>query len=161
VISLFNNKYKVAANLAKKKVQVRYDPESLEQIEIYIDGRFRQRAKRLKITAHRGPKQLFEQTEDKTSATDYLGWLTHSVKQKDAIDKTSNKMTKSAFLKILKNRIAAEVFDADLAGEFYNTYGPFDSSKLHDAIDTLLGGHPANLHLSFYLTHIKNSLIGE
>ncbi len=57
VIRLFNKKYKVAPDLVKKRVEVRYDPERLDQIEIYVNGNFVQRAKPLRITAHRAPKQ--------------------------------------------------------------------------------------------------------
>ena len=40
VIRLFNKKYKVAPDLVKKRAEVRYDPERLDQIEIYINGNF-------------------------------------------------------------------------------------------------------------------------
>jgi hypothetical protein len=164
VLSLFNQKYKLSAALAKKCVEVRYDPERLEQIEIYIDGVFRQRAKELQITAHRAPRELLpiETPSPGQPPTDYLGYLTQkqrkavSVAQRPSSPKTSLKL----FLAILKARIAAPVFDQKQAERFYRTYGPFDPQRLKTCLDMLLLAQPPNLHISVYLQHIKDRLIG-
>ncbi|MFQ5918368.1 MAG: DDE-type integrase/transposase/recombinase, partial [Candidatus Binatia bacterium] len=58
VIRLFNRSYKVSPTLAKRKVEIRYDPEHLDQIEIYLAGSFRQRAKALQISPQRAPKEI-------------------------------------------------------------------------------------------------------
>ena len=167
VITLFNRKYKVAPALAKKRLQIRYDPERLDQIEIYLNGAFKQRAKLLVVTARRAPKQPphhgAEQTPQKP--TDYLRYLTQKRKRNLQInsktDTSSTQATLQRFLDILKQRIAAQVLDTKLAREFYQTYGPFDTERLKTCLDTLLCSQPKNLHLSFYLNHIKNRLIGE
>ena len=167
VITLFNRKYKVAPALAKKKLHIRYDPERLDQIEIYFDGAFKQRAKLLQVTAHRAPKQLPIQTTEQTSKkpTDYLRWLTEKRKSNIQIhsktDSPSTQTTLQRFLNILKHRIAPQVFDTKLASEFYQTYGPFHADQLAACLDSLLCSQPKNLHLSFYLTHVKDRLIGE
>lgn len=76
-------------------------------------------------------------------------------------DTSSTQATLQRFLDFLKQRIAAQVLDTKLAREFYQTYGPFDTERLKTCLDTLLCSQPKNLHLSFYLNHIKNRLIGE
>jgi transposase InsO family protein len=167
VITLFNRKYKVSPQLAKKRLQIRYDPERLDQIEIYFDGAFKQRAKLLKVAAHRAPKQLPQPAFEPPlqNRTDYLTWLSEKRKNNLKIDskthQPSTKTTPQLFLNILKARIAAPVFDPQLAAEFYQTYGPFDTQRLKTCLDTLLCSQPKNLHLSFYLNHIKERLIGE
>jgi hypothetical protein len=58
-MKLFNRTYKVSASLAKHRVEVRYDPEHLHEIEIYLNASFRQqKAKPLRISPHRSPKEL-------------------------------------------------------------------------------------------------------
>ena len=167
VIRLFNNKYKVAPDLVKKRAEVRYDPERLDQIEIYLNGNFVQRAKPLRITAHRAPKQTLPQTEPTipSTKTDYLGWLTQQHKRKRDITKENPKSDSSAaltqFTALLCQHIDPKVFDQKLCTEFFNTYGPFDIKKIKHILDTLLGVHPNNLHTAFYLEHIQYHLIGD
>ncbi len=167
VIRLFNKKYKVTPDLARKKVEVRYDPERLDQIEIYLNGNFVQRAKPLRITAHRAPKQTLPQTEPTipSAKTDYLGWLTQQHKRQKSVAQENPKSDPSAaltqFTALIGQHIDPKVFDQKLCTEFFNTYGPFDIKKIEHILDTLLGVHPNNLHTAFYLEHIQYHLIGD
>jgi hypothetical protein len=167
VIRLFNKKYKVAPDLVKKRVEVRYDPERLDQIEIYVNGNFVQRAKPLRITAHRAPKQTLAQTEPTipSAKTDYLGWLTQQHKKKTDITKDNPKSDSSAvlaeFIALLREYIDPKVFDHKLCSQFFNTYGPFEIKKIKSILTTLLAVHPHNLHTAFYLENIQNHLIGD
>jgi hypothetical protein len=166
VIRLFNKKYKVAPDLAKKKVQVRYDPERLDQIEIYVNGNFVQRAKPLRITAHRAPKQTLPQPDPTipSAKTNYLGWLTQQHKKKTNIAKENPNSDSSKalteFITLLREHIDPEVFDKKLCTEFFNTYAPFDIKKIKHIFDSLLAVHPNNLHTAFYLQNIQNHLTG-
>jgi hypothetical protein len=167
VIRLFNQKYKVAPDLAKKKLEVRYDPERLDQIEIYLNGTFVQRAKPLSITPHRAPKQtLAESTPTMPSVkVDYLGWLIQQHKDEKSITKQvpncDSSKALSQFTAMLRQHIDPKVFDHKLCTQFFNTYGPFDIKKIKHILDTLLGVHPNNLHTAFYLEHIQYHLIGD
>lgn len=166
VIRLFNRAYKVSATLAKRRVEVRYDPERLDSIEIYYQGTFRQRAKPLQISPHRAPKELLPLPKDQNieEKTDYLGWLTQKHKGKTKISSSEKKSPKAQsladFLDILRRRLAIEVFDQATAADFFEIYGPFDLDRVKYSLDALLAVEPPNLHLSFYLDHIQNQLIG-
>ena len=166
VISLFNRKYKVSPTLAKRKVEVRYDPERLDSIELYLDGKFRQRAKILEISPHRAPKELLSipEVQNAKEKTDYLGWLTRKHRANTKLASSEKTVSKpravADFLALLRECLAPEVFDHKLATEFFETYGPFDLNRLRAALDTLLAVHPPNLHLSFYLDYIQNQLSG-
>ena len=152
LVRLFNRRYKVLPQLARKKLEIRYDPERLGQIEIYVDGRFRQRAKIFNVSAHRAPVQpVFDPTPLPDKPTDYLGHLTRRHRKDLRLE---------AFLSILKKRLA-QVFDRDMAVDFYQAFGPFDLKKLTSCLDDLLESQPDNLHLSFYLQHIRDQLIGD
>jgi hypothetical protein len=165
VLSLFNQKYKLSAALANKRVEVRYDPERLDQIEIYTDGVFRQRAGTLKISAHRGPRELppAQPAADDCAPTDYLGHLTQKHRKATAVEppRAPAAMSLDNFLDILKNRIDQAVFDPQAAERFYHTYGPFDPVQLKTCLDALLRCQPPNLHISVYLQHICDRLIGD
>jgi len=162
VIRLFNQPYKVFPTLARRRVEIRYDPENLDTIEIYLDGVFRQRAKPLQISPQRAPKELLDipQLQNDHDKTDYLAWLTQKHSAKTHITSPPKTNPLAQFLDILQQRLAAEVFDQKMAAEFFELYGPFDPQKLQVTLDQLLAAQPSNLHLSFYLDHIKNQLIG-
>jgi putative transposase len=167
VIRMFNRPYKVSPSLARRKVEVRYDPEHLEQIEIYLDGSFRQRAKPLQITPHRAPKEILPVQQDlsEKESINYLAWLTEKHKGKTRLsspkENPDRKQNLKGFLSILRDRIDPDVFDQHSALEFFETYGPFDLQQLKDTLDALLSAHPRNLHISFYFHHIQHKLVGD
>lgn len=167
VIRLFNKKYKVAPGLSRNKIEVRYDPERLEKIEIYANGKFVQRAKPLSITPHRAPKQILPQTEQMPAATktDYLAWLTQQHKREKGITKKDPRPDSSAvltkFMALLREHIDPKVFDQRLCTVFFHTYGPFDIKKIKHILTSLLAVHPNNLHTAFYLENIRDHLMGD
>jgi putative transposase len=163
-IKLFSRSYKVSAALAKQKVEVRYDPEHLDTIEIYIHGKFRQKAKPLRISPHRAPKEVLAlpQEVNPEEKLDYLAWLTQTHKKKITITPTKGgeQGQKQVFLSVLQRHVHPDVFDPSLASEFFDTFGPFDMPRIEKILHDLLAAHPANLHLSFYLNHIQHQLLG-
>jgi transposase InsO family protein len=167
IIKLFNRSYKVSSTLAKRRVEVRYDPEHLQQIEIYLDGAFRQRAKPLQVSAHRAPKERLAVAKDPSDGEniDYLTWLTSQHRKKTNIRVVKKKPSPhdhlQAFLSTIRDHIHPDVFDPAPATEFFETFGPFDLQRLKNILTNLLAVHPPNLHLSFYLNHIRNQLFGE
>lgn len=169
IIKLFSRSYKLSPTLARQRVQVRYDPEHLDTIEIYLHGKFRQKAKPLQISPHRVPKQLLPlpQESKPEEKIDYLAWLTHTHKEKTKItsaakgeDNNQGSDGLKNFLALLEQYIHPDVFDPSLATEFFDTFGPFDMTRIEKILDHLLAAHPANLHLSFYLNHIQDQLLG-
>lgn len=167
VIRLFHRRYKVSPLLAKKRVEVRYDPESLDHIEIYLDGVFRQRAKPLQIAPNRAPKEPLplEQDRNPEEKSDYLGWLTGKHKKKIEIIPAAGKSPGGAqpletFLHILRECISQEVFDEKEAAAFFQAFGPFDPDRVTHILDDLLAVEPNDLHISFYLNHIQTKLMG-
>ena len=167
IIKLFNRAYKVSANLARRRVEVRYDPEHLHQIEIYLDGSFRQRAKPLQVSPHRAPKEPLPLKQESLAEgkIDYLGWLTREHKKKTNVRSVKKKMGANdnlqGFISTIRDHIHPDVFDPALATEFFETFGPFDLKRLKDVLTDLLAAHPTNLHLSFYFNHIQNQLFGD
>ena len=164
VIRLFNRPYKVIPSLARKRVEVRYHPEHLDQIEIYLDGSFKQRAKPLQISPNRAPKEPapVEKNLKQEKLPDYLLWLTqkHAEKIKIGPRKKEGAKRLQGFIALLEQYIHPDVFDPSLATEFFLSFGPFDTALVKDILIDLLAAHPANLHMSFYLNHIHQQLFG-
>lgn len=165
IIRLFTRSYKVSSTLAKRRVELRYDPEHLEQIEIYLNGSFRQRAKPFRISPHRAPKELLPVQEDSTpkEKIDYLAWLTRKHKENTALpspQKNNTSQDLQGFLALLRQFIHPDVLDPPLATEFFEIFGPFDPIRIKEILSDLLAVHPPNLHLSFYLNHIHDQLHG-
>jgi len=166
IIQLFKQRYKVSPLLAKKRVEIRYDPERLDQIEIYLEGTFKQRAKTLQIAPNRAPRERvpLQKSQNSGKKTDYLGWLTQQHRAKiqitPPVNTFPNTQTLAGFLNILRERIAREVFDEKQATAFFQAFGPFDAGRLKLTLDTLLAAEPKNLHITFYLNYIQTKLMG-
>jgi len=152
VLRLFSNRYKVLPQLAGKRLEVRYDPENLDRIEIHHDGKFRQKAGPLVIQPERAPKTLPEMPEKPLPRTDYLGWLTTRHQNETAIEAARDH---TPAMNLLQKKLAPEVWDETLANDFFDSIGTVTPNKLERIMDDLLSVHPANLHLSFYLEHIR------
>jgi hypothetical protein len=153
VLKLFGQAYQVLPQLARKRVEVRYDPENLDVIEIFYNHKFRQLAKPLNIQPNRAPKQITPPAEPSLPKTDYLGWLTKQHRHETDIP-APVKTTHDPAVAILRAKLAPEVWDEAAAADFFDTIAPVDPEKLTRIIDDLLCVHPPNLHLSFYLEHI-------
>jgi|WetSurMetagenome_2_1015567.scaffolds.fasta_scaffold45268_3 putative transposase len=166
IIKLFSRSYKVSAALAKQRVEVRYDPEHLDTIEVYLHGKFRQKAKPLQVSPHRAPKEVLAlpQEEKSEETLDYLSWLTQTHQKKMKIipgkEEVRDRSPLQGFLSVLQKHIHPDVFDPSPATDFFDSFGPFDMTKIDQILHDLLAAHPANLHLSFYLNHIQDQLLG-
>jgi putative transposase len=166
IIKLFSRSYKVSAALAKQRVEVRYDPEHLDTIEVYLHGKFRQKAKPLQVSPHRAPKEVLAlpQEEKSEETLDYLSWLTQTHQKKMKIipgkEEVRDQRPLQGFLSVLQKHIHPDVFDPSPATDFFDSFGPFDMTKIDQILHDLLAAHPANLHLSFYLNHIQDQLLG-
>jgi putative transposase len=169
LIKLFNRSYKVSPALVKHRVEVRYDPEHLDAIEIYLNGKFRQKAKPLEVVPHRAPKEVFALPQESSPGKklDYLAWLTQTHKKKTKITSAGKGEDKSRgsdgvqdFLALLQQHIHPDVFDSSLATEFFEAFGRLDIARVKQTLLDLLAAHPPNLHFSFYLNHIHDQFFG-
>lgn len=169
IIKLFNRSYRISTTLVKHRVEVRYDHEQLDTIEIYLNAKFRQKAKPLHVSPHRAPKEILPlpQHSSPEQNLDYLAWLTQTHKKKVKIpsagkaeDNSRSSNDLQDFLALLEQHIHPDVFDPSLAAQFFEAFGPFDTARVKQILLDLLAAHPANLHLSFYLNHIHDQFFG-
>jgi transposase InsO family protein len=161
VFKLHGGRYQVGWELAKKKFQVLYDPEKLEHVEIYRDGKFVQKAKPLKISTHRAPRKTQnldpEPNDSGQPPTDYLGYLVEKHQLQMPVPEAGiDEDTTDAFVVLCKNTLSEQIFDETTVRNFSETYGPFDLVRAEQILSDLLEIHPDSHHIHFYLEAIRN-----
>ncbi len=161
VFKLHGRRYQVGWELAKKKFQVLYDPEKLEHVEVYRDGKFVQKAQPLIITTHRTPRKPPSSgagiTLPDKPVTDYLGHLVREYQRRMPVPEAAiGEDTTDAFVALCKNTLSEQIFDESAVRNFSHTYGPFDLVRTEQILSDLLEVHPDNHHIHFYLESIRN-----
>lgn len=179
IIQLFGTQYQVDAALAKRTAEVRYDPEALEQIEVWHKGRFVQRAKPLVVQAWRRPKKSDAQAQatDKTRSdepvADWLGHLVDKRQEEGFVEPSPRELAEQvaekrrraddAVVELLRDRLDEAVFDDTEIRAFLDQYGPFDIAAAKAALGRILQGRDsrADHHVTVYLEAIRKNQNGE
>src|SRR5690606_18196781 len=76
VLKLHGTRYQVGPELARKKVEVRYDPERMEQIEVWSGDVFQERVRPLEVTPHRRPVKP-DSSPPPPDEEPVVDWLAH------------------------------------------------------------------------------------
>jgi putative transposase len=157
VLQLHGVRYQVSSALAARRIQVRYDPEHLDQVDILRDGKFVERAQPLEIFRHRRPVPVVESVQEDKKPTDYLGFLLekHHEKLRDEAAVEGER----EFLSLLASRIDPGVMDEEQSLAFYRRFGPLPLENVAAALDEILSRQPADLHLTSYLEAIASRLV--
>lgn len=165
ILSLFGVKFQVGPDLSNRRVQVRYDPEDLHEIEVWYDEAFRERLKPFEVAPWRRPKPP---TAPPPSAEPVVDWLAHLREQHaDATHRepdprawrdelvAKRQANVVALVDLLAERLDPHVVDVPAIRAFAARFGPFDLEAAAAVLDRLLERHPADLHVQFYLEHIR------
>jgi transposase InsO family protein len=166
MIQLFTKRYRVSPTLTGRKIKICFNPEHLDLVEIWDGRKFVERVRPYVLQRKRPPKVKLPPSgiPPLEKKTDYLGFLKKKYKNGD--DDIPSPDTRAsvpspgydgsgAFVHMLKERISPEVFDEHAAREHWTRFGPIDIFTAAEALDDLLMYHPPNLHISFYLDHLK------
>lgn len=164
-ISLFARQYRVSPRFCGRKVEVRFNPEHLEVIEIWVNGKFQERVQPYLPQRRRPPKEELPPSDIPVPAekTDYLGFLKkkYGSDSEPVICNEAEDVVRSEFngvdefVKLFKKRLAPEVFDEQELRDHWARYGPLDLDIIDDTLEGLLAECPGNLHITYYLTHIQ------
>lgn len=169
IFSLFNTKYQVDADLAGKRIEVRYDPEDLELVEIWHAGVFKQRVSPYKIGVRRRPTKAsssVDDTADDDPKMPVANWLGHLVElRRERLHEAAEPAPATpavnddrAVNAALQAQLAVDVFDPDAIDAFLVTYGPFDASRVTETLSQLIEHDGRNdHHISYYLDVLKSS----
>lgn len=166
VFSLFGVRYQVGSKLARRKIEVRYDPEALHEVEIWSNGKFAERARPLEVHPWRRPKPT-PAPEPPTPDLDD-DWLGHLVKRRRAEQapepdprawKRQHDELRAAntegLLDVLRDRLDANIVDETEVRAWAARFGPVDLDTYAARLDELLLRFPPDLHVRIYLDTLK------
>jgi hypothetical protein len=173
VFSLFGVKYQVGPGLGRKRLQIRFDPNELHEVEVWQGGAFVERAKPLFISAHRRPRKEPETTDTPIEhpVVDYLGHLVAKRRAEAIIEPHPKALANKAkelreqntrqIISLLDDRLQEGVVSSADVRSFLDKYGPLDIDLCEIALDELFqSGAPADLHVSFYLAAMRDAAKG-
>ncbi len=171
VLSLLGVRYQVGPTLARKKVQVRFDPEALHEIEVWRAGSFAERARPLEVSPWRRPtaEQSDTKDSDESAKPPRVNWLGHVVEkhretigtrelQSPAADAAARRAeADQGIINLLADAIDPGVFDEPAVRAYLNRFGPFDPERAAATLASLMSaGEPTDQHVSFYLNAIHD-----
>jgi putative transposase len=162
VFSMFTVKYQVSAGLARHRVQVRYDPERLEQV--------RERVKPFEVKPHRRPKPKPDEaapSDSPTPAADYLGHLVAKRRKQRLVEPSPQQLAEQALARraqadqavvdLLAEYLDPAVFHEATVREYLDRFGPFDDEQVRRVLERLMAdGQRNDHHVTFYLDQIRN-----
>lgn len=172
VFSLFGVRYQVGSKLAKRRVEVRYDPEQLDEVEVWHNDAFVQRARPLQVHASRRPKKEPEPATlpapDAGGSEPTADWLGHLVARRRAQfadEPTPRQLAEAraaeradkdrAVTDLLRAHLAAEVFDAAVVADYLATHGPFSPDLAAVALARLQADGRADAHVTIHLDAVR------
>lgn len=175
VFSLLGIRYQVGPKLARKRVQVRFDPEAMHEVEVWHAGKFVQRARPLQVSPWRRPAAAVAQdTASDTSAPGVANWLGHLVDTHRLVVGTRElqspaahaaerrRQADRALLDVLADVLDPGVFDEPTIRTYLDRFGPFDPERASLTLASLTAsGEPTDQHVTFYLDAIRDQQKGS
>lgn len=173
VFSLSGIEFQVSPRLARRRIEVRYDPEALFQVEAWLDGSLVERPKPLQVHADRRPHAPREPSAHKPSRAPKADWLGHLVAthQGDpALDPKSialaaqrrRQQADDAVLAILIEQLHGDAVDLPAARDWLDRFGPLDAAAFEAALSQRFQeGESRDQHVTHYLQSITRILHGD
>lgn len=175
VFSLFGVRYQVGPEIARRQVEIRYDPEVLWEVEVWHGGEFVQRARPLQILPQRRPRvpdpeSALADGEDEP-CVDWLAHLVQTRRDEGFVEPSPRHLAEQArarraeadeaVLTLLHDRLDPEVVDPDAVRTWLATYGPLDPLQAAVVLDDLLDhGQRSDQHVTVLLDAIRVDLQG-
>lgn len=171
MIRLFNVQYEVDAKLAGRSVEVRYDPERLEEIEIWWQGEFRHRTQPFNVGPSRRPKAKTApavRADDAPPTVDFLAHLIDERRQRGLHEPTAQQLQQQheherlaanlSIQDLLRERLDPAVLERATITRFLDRYGPFDLDLATWAVEQAIGRDGrTDHHVHIYLEAIRQA----
>lgn len=169
---LMGNCYEVMPALVGQKVEIRFDPDDLEVVKIYLAGDFFQQARILRLSPHTKPKQIQAEESKPVTGVNYLKNLTdeYNASNQELLFgpkqiPSDNRLTLSDLLTLLNRKgFHLLAFETAEVKKYFDTYGPFDKNMATNVLETLIKLKGTKQHISFYLQKLvdtKQNMKGE
>ena len=174
VFSLCGIAFQVGPALARRRVEIRFDPEALFEVEVWRDGRFVERAQPLQIHHDRRPGQAPDPRpaprRDGPPVVDWLGHLVERRRQDGDPEPDPRALAEAAaqrrqddddaIVELLRRRLDPEVVDEEAVRDWLGRFGPLDPEGAATALHAHLDGVRAtDEHVTRYLDAIRTILL--
>lgn len=168
LFSLLGTRYQVGPQLARKRIDVHFDPEDLTDVEVHYDGRFVERCRPFGVSEHRRPRATPAEPAapplDAPAPT--ANWLGHLVERRRAEGFVEPRREPAetrdaadhAIVQLLRDHLDAAVFDEASVRDFLRRYGPFDPERAAHALRDALANGRTDHHVHVYLEAIREAL---
>jgi transposase len=171
VFSLLGRQYQVAAKLARRRIEVRYDPEALDEVEVWHQERFVERVRPFQVQEHRRPRDpcLRSQApeEKQEPVADWLGHLVETRSKQGFIEPSPRHLVEQrarrraeadeAIVALLVERLDSAVIDHEAIRAYLDRFGPFDLGRAGEVLDRLLGAElTSDSHITVVLDAIRD-----
>lgn len=172
IFSLFGVKYQAGAGLGKRRLQIRYDPDTLHEVEVWRNGEFIERVKPFSVSTHRRPKADTPPPLPKREpVVDYLSHLVDERKKNGISEPTPKVLVEKAkekremeiqrVIALLDDRLEHGVVDSGEVRRFMDKFRPFDLDLAELALDEMLeSGVEKDLPVSVYLGAMRDAAKG-
>jgi putative transposase len=167
LFSLMGTRYQVGPELSRRRIEVYFDPEQLDEVEVHHEGRFVERCTPFEVQQHRRPKAKVEQPSATPAggASVNADWLGHLVKKRrqegfvQAEPASASARADDEIVELLREHLDPAVFDEAFVRDYLRRYGPFDHVRAGYALCDVLAEHQrADLHVRVYLDAIREAL---
>ncbi len=176
LFSLLGTRYQVGPKLAKKRLEIRFDPEALHEVEVFSDGSFKERVRPFDVSTHRRPvvRDDIAPSQNESNTVPEADWLGHLV-AKSRLDKLDEPKPRDlgelararreqnieAVLGLFSEKLDGAVVDAAAVREDIERFGLIDVDSAHFELDDMFAfGAPRDQHVSYYLSALRASRNG-
>ena len=171
VFSLFGTRYQVGPELARRRIEIRYDPEALDEVEIHFKNRFAERVRPFEVQTNRRPPKPPPPPQPQQPGADWLQHLLEK-RQRDGFIEPTPKQIKDAakqqqveadeaVVALLYERLDPAVVNEAAIRSFLERYGPLEPEQVSTILDRMLESTPKDLHVEVYLDAILKQLKGD
>jgi len=168
VVKLYGARYQVGPELARKRVEVRYDPERMQTIEVWHGQTFQERVRLLEVTPSRRPRATHDPIEPDPEGpvVDYLGHLAARHEPLDTPDRVEAALAErraqdAAVAEVFERLLDPEVFDRHEVLEFTGRYGPFDPDAIEEHLRFAVEMGGSDQHIHTVLCGLRDALGGQ
>ncbi len=168
LLSLFGTRYQVGPELARRRVEVYFDPEDLAEIEVHHGGAFVERCVPFEVQEHRRPTPTVVEPSvpppDAPAPTaNWLGHLVERRREQAFVESVAElaplrEEADDAIVDLLREHLEPAVFVEATVRDFLHRYGPFDPERAGVALYDVLGDGRADHHVAVYLDAIREAL---
>jgi transposase InsO family protein len=171
VFSLLGDRYQVRTVLQKRKVEIRFDPEALDEVEVWQDNAFVERSRPFEVGPHRRPVVSSTPTTVSQTAEPAADWLGHLVQARreegfvepkpraDAVRARAERRARDlAVIELLSDRLDDGVVDIEVIQAWLDRFGPLEPQRVAPILGELLERERADHHVHHYLEAIRRRL---